>query len=151
MDSLALVVYFMIPYSVWGVCIFSGTFKTCNDITVDTKQQCIGYYTDPSTGIYKPRVWKNTLFGFDHAWTGFLSLFEMMMEEGWSDKMFAALSIVGPDMQPKWPNPQVPWWNAFYFLGWMMFGFVILRYLFVGVIMHTFMTRNGTALLSASH
>lgn len=148
MDAMALVLFFMVPYAVWGLSIFHNTFLNCNDSSVSTKLECIGSFSDPGNGLFTPRVWANNVNAFDTFWMSLLSLFEMIMEEGWSSKLYAGISIVGVDFQPQWPNPALPWWNAFYFLAWMMFGFVLLRYLFVGVILHTFMTRNGTALLT---
>lgn len=71
----------------------------------------------------------------------------MVLEEGWMLKFYAGISnngVVGGES--KWP-PLSPW-NAFYFLIWMIFGYVIMRNLFVGVIMQAFMTRDGTALLT---
>ena len=83
---------------------------------------------------------------FDNLWSGILTLYEMIMEEGWLERFYAGIQIRGQDLQPKWPPPS--WYNAFFFIAWMLFGFVILRRLYVGVILQTFMTRNGTALLT---
>lgn len=47
--SVILVLFFVI-FGILGVSLFSGKFYSCNDTSVDTHAQCVGAYTDPSTG-----------------------------------------------------------------------------------------------------
>jgi hypothetical protein len=136
----------MVPYAIYGICLFAGLFDRCNDLSVSNKSQCVGMFLDTDKGILLPRAWSSQINGFDTFGAALLSLFECLLEEGWMDKLYASIMIVGKDLQPRWPPPSS--YNGVYFLFWMMFGFVLLRNLYVGVILNTFMTRDGTALLT---
>lgn len=136
----------MVPYSAYGVALFSSMFQSCNDANINLIEQCTGNFVNPENGLLIPRVWDNVTGSFDDLWSGILNLYEMIMEEGWLERYYAGIQISGYNEELKWPPPS--WFNSFYFIIWMLFGFVILRNLFVGVILQTFMTRNGTALLT---
>eukprot|EP00158_Paraphelidium_tribonemae_P009852 Partr_v1_DN28981_c0_g1_i5_m25133 putative Calcium channel, voltage-dependent len=145
-DSIILAMFFMFPYAVYGVVLFKNQFYSCNDLSVPDRQACTGTFLHPSHGFLMPRVWKMTGGGFQNSALGMLSLFEMIMEEGWLNIMFSAMKSRGNDLQPVWPPASYA--ASLYFLFWMMIGYVLLRNLFVGVILQAFMTRNGTALLT---
>ncbi|KAI3633609.1 hypothetical protein MIR68_008556 [Amoeboaphelidium protococcarum] len=149
MEAILLFLFFLVPYASYGNVLFAGLMNSCNDHSMLTANECTGIYLDQSLGYYIPRQWaaQQITTTFDDFWSSLLSLFEMVLEEGWMLKFYAGISnngVVGGES--KWP-PLSPW-NAFYFLIWMIFGYVIMRNLFVGVIMQAFMTRDGTALLT---
>lgn len=146
-DSILLLFFVMVPYATYGMVLFRGLFKSCNDETIPNASECVGSFVDPNTGLVIPRAWSNSAPSFDTFFESVVNLFEIMMEEGWLDVFNAATSTDGTvgDQPVGW---LYSWYNAFYFIIWIFFGFVILRNLFVGVILQTFMTYDGTALLT---
>lgn len=62
------------------------------------------------------------------------------------ERFYTSIQIVGLDQQPRWPP--VSWQYAGYHLVFMLLGYVVMRRLFVGVVLQTFMTRSGTKLLT---
>lgn len=146
-NSLVLLMFMIVPYGIYGLTLFNKLFMSCNDTSVANVRECAGIYMNG--GYPMPRVWDNLQVtnSFDNLGMSFLALFEMIMEEGWMNKLFAGImnnGVIGDN--PQWPPQSV--WNAFYFLIWMLLGYVTLRNLFVGVILQAFMTRDGTALLT---
>ena len=135
----------MLPYAAYGVTLYYNLYFFCNDKDIKEKAQCVGVYVN-SDGFLVSRLWQIQGASFQNIGDALLALFEMAMEEGWMKLMFKGIKSNGLDIQPSWPPSS--WYNVFYFLLWMMLGFVLLRNLFVGVILQAFMTRNGTALLT---
>jgi hypothetical protein len=74
------------------------------------------------------------------------TVLQINIGRGWLERYFAGIQIVRLDQQPQWP-PQ-SWFYAFYFLVFMLFGYVVIRRLFVGVVLQTFMTVSGIKLLT---
>lgn len=145
-----LLLLIMIPFAEWGMILFNDELQSCNDTGPDIlfKSDCVGTFVN-SMGFVQQRVWDNIVVynSFDDIGSALISMYEMIMEEGWMNKLYAGMMTDGdPLTQPRWP-PLAPW-NAVYFLSWMIISYVIMRNLFVGVILQAFMTRDGTALLT---
>jgi len=154
LDAAMLAVLYMIPYAVWGLNIFSGKLFRCNDDGVSSKAECVDEFTytpfdDQNYGYLVPRVWENptdaTEYSFDSFQASFLILFEIVSLEGWVDVMAAAMSITGPDQQPRQNASQV---NAIFFLSYILLGALIILTLFISIIIGNFSVRSGIALLT---
>jgi hypothetical protein len=136
LDAAVLALLYMIPYAVWGLNIFAGKMRSCNDSSVANLSECVGYYQNTvvgeSFGFLVPRVWANpypsTHFSFDTFKESLLILFEIVSLEGWTDVMFAATTITGKDQQLQTNASQV---NAIFFLIYNLLGGVVILTLFV--------------------
>lgn len=138
LDAAVLAILYMIPYAVWGLNIFAGKMRLCNDNGVNGISECVGEYTKAvlddtgSFGFMVPRVWDNpspsTSFSFDSFRASLLILFEIVSLEGWTDVMFAAASITGKDLQPQTNASQA---NAIFFLIYNLLGGVVILTLFI--------------------
>ncbi|KXN82493.1 Calcium-channel protein cch1 [Leucoagaricus sp. SymC.cos] len=158
LDAAVLAILYMIPYAVWGLNIFAGKMRTCNDPgnNVNSMSDCIGEYENAvvgdgnSFGFLVPRVWDNpslsTTFSFDSFRTSLLILFEIVSLEGWTDVMFTATTLTGRDLQPQTNASQA---NAIFFLIYnLLGGVVILTLLFVSIIIGNFSSKTGSAFLT---
>ncbi|TFY58902.1 hypothetical protein EVJ58_g6125 [Rhodofomes roseus] len=120
MDAGLLAILYMIPYAVWGLNIFVGLMKECNDDNVSNVGQCVGEYSNTiygdSFGFVVPRVWADpspsTTFSFDNFRASLLILFEIVSLEGWIDVTTVAF-------------------NSIFFLIYNLLGAVIILTLFV--------------------
>ncbi|XP_006460371.1 hypothetical protein AGABI2DRAFT_220377 [Agaricus bisporus var. bisporus H97] len=153
LDAAVLAILYMIPYAVWGLNIFAGRMRSCNDDGVNNMAECIGEFENAvvgdSFGYMVPRVWNNpspsTSFSFDSFKASFLILFEIVSLEGWTDVMFTATSITGKDQQPQKNASQA---NAIFFLIYNLLGGVVILTLFVSIIIGNFSSKTGSALLT---
>lgn len=141
LDAAMLAILYMIPYAVWGLNIFAGLMKTCNDNSATGMSDCINEYENsvvtssagnPALAFPVPRVWvdpsPSTTFSFDSFKASLLILFEIVSLEGWIDVMTVATSITGPNLQPQAYASQV---NAIFFVVYNLLGGVVILTLFV--------------------
>ncbi|TMW57631.1 hypothetical protein Poli38472_003556 [Pythium oligandrum] len=158
--ALCGIVY--IIFGVIGRSLFAGKFYSCNDDSVATKSECVGFFYMqpdgalpwqeaaargiPSESFLVPRVWSNARFSFDHIGAAFLTLLEMTSLK-WVDKAFAAMDITGIDRQPVADNAPL---NALFFILFVYIGALFVIRLFVGVLVEQFQRNNGTQILTES-
>ncbi|CCL98380.1 uncharacterized protein FIBRA_00375 [Fibroporia radiculosa] len=159
LDACLLAILYMIPYAVWGLNIFAGLMKECNDTSVSDITQCVNEYSNTiygsSFGFMAPRAWSDpspsTTFSFDTFRTSLLILFEIVSLEGWVDVMTVAVNIVGPGQQPQ---TNVAQFNSIFFLIYNLLGAVIILTLFhpltfsSSIIIGNFTSKTGSALLT---
>ena len=72
---------------------------------------------------------------FDNVVTAFLTLFQMMTTEGWTDVMWDGIDSVGIEMQPK---KNARYWVIIYIVTFMIIGSQFIINLFVGVVIDNF-------------
>ncbi|KAK7445064.1 calcium channel protein [Stygiomarasmius scandens] len=154
LDAAVLAILYIIPYAVWGLNIFAGTMKECNDGDATGITDCINEYEnsifdDGQFGFPVPKVWTDpspsTTYSFDNFRSSLLILFEIVSLEGWIDVMNIATSIAGKDAQP---DTNASEWNALFFLVYHLVGGVVILTLFVSIIIANFSSRTGTAFLT---
>ncbi|KAH9840560.1 Ion transport protein-domain-containing protein [Rhodofomes roseus] len=153
MDAGLLAILYMIPYAVWGLNIFVGLMKECNDDNVSNVGQCVGEYSNTiygdSFGFVVPRVWADpspsTTFSFDNFRASLLILFEIVSLEGWIDVTTVAVSLIGQGEQPQMNARQ---FNSIFFLIYNLLGAVIILTLFVSIIIGNFTSKTGSAYLT---
>ena len=139
----------MFIFASYGVQIFSGKLKRCNDNTIKTEVNCTGVFQravatpDKLVGlrgsnpcILVPRVWRNPRnFNFDNMGSAFLALLEVLSLEGWTD----VRDIL---------EEQIGWMASLYPHIYVFFACLIGLTLFIGVIVNNFNENKGTALLT---
>lgn len=96
-----LLFFIMIPFAEYGMYIFKDRLHSCNDIgpLVKLKSDCVGTY-DTGMGFPSPRVWDNLVIynSFDDFGSAMISMFEMIMEEGWMNKLYSGIMTDGDDL-----------------------------------------------------
>ncbi|KAF5341523.1 hypothetical protein D9758_012561 [Tetrapyrgos nigripes] len=156
LDAAVLAILYIIPYAVWGLNIFAGTMKECNDGDASGISDCVNEYDasifdDNQFTFLVPRVWTDpapsTIYSFDDFRSSLLILFEIVSLEGWIDVLNIATSIAGRDAQP---DTNASEWNAIFFLIYHLIGGVVILTLFVSIIIGNFSSRTGTAFLTQS-
>ncbi|KAH9916480.1 Ion transport protein-domain-containing protein [Fomitopsis serialis] len=153
LDACLLAILYMIPYAVWGLNIFVGLMKECNDTNVSNVGQCVDEYSNTiygdSFGFLVPRVWADpspsTTFSFDNFRASLLILFEIVSLEGWIDVTTVAVSLIGQGEQPQTNARQ---FNSIFFLIYNLLGAVIILTLFVSIIIGNFTSKTGSAYLT---
>jgi len=136
LDAAVLAILYMIPYAVWGLNIFWGKMRQCNDASAAGIANCTGEYTNTvlgnSFGILVPRTWDtpspSTTFSFDTFRSSLLILFEIVSLEGWVDVMSFANNITGRGRQPSLNASQH---HALFFVIYNIMGGVVILTLFV--------------------
>ncbi|KAL1285542.1 Sodium leak channel NALCN [Trichinella pseudospiralis] len=147
-----LLVVLMFIFASYGVQIAGGKLAKCNDLTIKTKEECVGYFYQyvhvtklkiPGQGdpdlhpkLLVPRLWANPRnFNFDHIGNAMLALFEILSFKGWTVMRDVILDRLGA-------------WAAIFVHIYVFIGCMIGLTLFVGVVIANYSENRGTALLT---
>ncbi|CDW53676.1 Ion trans domain containing protein [Trichuris trichiura] len=147
-----LLVVLMFIFASYGVQIAGGKLAKCNDLTIKTRKECVGYFYQyvqvtklniPGQGDPKlhpkwlvPRIWANPRnFNFDHIGNAMLALFEILSFKGWTVMRDVILDRLGA-------------WAAIFVHLYVFIGCMIGLTLFVGVVIANYTENRGTALLT---
>lgn len=143
--SLSLI----LPFAIYGTNLFMGKLVTCNDAGAgDYLFDCFGEYnsTPFNWDVLAPRVADNPYYSFDDFGSSLFILFQIVSQEGWVDVSFAAQSITGIGMQPKFGVSEG---YAVFFLLFNLLGTVFVLTLFISVFMRNYTEQTGVAYLTA--
>ncbi|XP_077983388.1 sodium leak channel NALCN-like [Glandiceps talaboti] len=143
----------MFIFASYGVQILGEKLQRCNDLTIKTREECVGTFrqnisivrfpsriikTENETypSMLVPRVWSNPRnFNFDNLGSAMLGLFEVLSLEGWLEVRDIIITQTGI-------------WNSIYVHTFVFIGCMIGLTLFVGVVIANFFENKGTALLT---
>ena len=89
--------------------------------------------------------WDNRPYNFDTIGSAMNALFTASTLAGWTDIMEIAMDMRGIDMQPV---PFASWWNAWYFLLYVLIMAFFVTNLFIGVLIDFIGHSDGSALLT---
>ncbi|XP_020895810.1 sodium leak channel non-selective protein [Exaiptasia diaphana] len=145
----ALQLILMFSFAIYGVQVFSDKLARCNDVSIESKENCTGYFirelsTPRELGdlagevpsMLVPRVWKNPRnFNFDDVFKAFLALVEVLSLEGWLE------------VRDVIRDSPVAEYAVFVHI-YVLFGSMIGLTLFVGVVVTNFNEHKGIALLT---
>eukprot|EP00762_Andalucia_godoyi_P008681 ANDGO_00428.mRNA.1 Muscle calcium channel subunit alpha-1 len=137
-------------FGILGVQLFAGKFYRCNDLAVETKNQCTGNFTDLN-GSTIQRDWSQPMANFDNFGNSILTLIGIMGTEGWTDVMYDGIDATDYDRQPRRNNNPA---NALFFVSWIVVITFFMVNLFVGVLIDKYFTlkeeagANGSLLLT---
>jgi hypothetical protein len=139
---------FLIPFAIYGLTLFNGKMKACNDPTVSSLDTCIGEYQNSPYywNVLAPRSVSNPYFDFDNFPHSLFILFQIVSQEGWVDVQWAAMSITGVGLQPQ---PFATQANGIFFVIFNLLGAVFVLTLFVSVFMRNYTEQTGVAYLTA--
>lgn len=125
---------------------------SCNDggDAIVSLTDCFGEFTaTPFSNdwpIVMPRVVSNPFFDFDNFGGSLFILFQIVSQEGWTDVMWSAESIVGRGLQPRDYASQG---NALFFVIFNLLATVFVLTLFISVFMRNYTEQTGVAFLTA--
>ncbi|KAI9775641.1 MAG: calcium channel protein [Geoglossum umbratile] len=140
----------LIPFALYGLNLFNGQMKACNDIApnITNLTNCIGEFasTPFQWEVLAPRVVSNPYYDFDNFGSALSILFQIVSEEGWINVMWSAQSITGKGLQPQ---PFASQGNALFFVAFNLLGAVFVLTLFVSVFMRNYTEQTGVAFLTA--
>ncbi|KAL2067362.1 hypothetical protein VTL71DRAFT_1787 [Oculimacula yallundae] len=142
----------LIPFALYGVNLFNGKMMSCNDgaAGIVNLTDCFGEFSKTPFSddwpILMPRVVSNPFFDFDNFGGSLFILFQIVSQEGWTDVMWSAESIVGRGFQPKDYASQG---NAIFFVIFNLLATVFVLTLFISVFMRNYTEQTGVAFLTA--
>ncbi|ORZ36529.1 Ion transport protein-domain-containing protein, partial [Catenaria anguillulae PL171] len=151
-SAVAFSMLILFPYSLYGMFLFSGDLKRCNDTSVNSLEECTGVYLTEQ-GLLLPRVWDNgyRAYNFDSIGNALTMLFTMASSEGWTDMMKLTMAIRGEDLQPAPTPAEAPtlsWWHCLYSVSFMFVASVFTLNLFIGIVIRSFDETSGDAFLT---
>jgi hypothetical protein len=125
--------------------------RQCNDDgpAIQTlSRDCVGEYANTVSNweVWSPRAASNPGYSFDDFGSSLFILFQIVSQEGWTDVMWSAQSVTGPDRQPR---PFASQGNALFFVVFNLLGAVFVLTLFVSVLMRNYTEQTGVAFLTA--
>ncbi|XP_032404158.1 sodium channel protein type 2 subunit alpha-like isoform X2 [Xiphophorus hellerii] len=129
-NSLLVVLFVWLIFSILGVNLFAGRFAYCSNHTdgiifeVNNKMQCYELIDSSPTEVY----WKYTEFNFDHVGMGLLSLLIMATSADWKEIIYSAVDSTEVDIQPVHESRPVMY---LYFVLFIIFGCFFSANLFI--------------------
>lgn len=142
----------LIPFAIYGVNLFNGLMMTCNDTTGDifNLSDCaMEYGSSPYNSnwtLLAPRVASNPYYDFDNFGDSLFILFQIVSQEGWTDVMWSAESIIGKGFQPQNFASQG---HAVFFIIFNLMATAFVLNLFISVFMRTYTEQTGVAFLTS--
>ena len=117
---------------------FSGMLSWCNDDTRAGKSDCVGTFV--SSSLVTPRHWQTWWRNFDNVGHAYVTLYEVVSTDSWSEVMYACMDAVGDDKQPVRNHNT---WPSLFFVGFMCIGSFCIVQLFVTVIVDCYSQLQG--------
>jgi hypothetical protein len=122
------IIFFLVTIALgsFGVYLWSGQLYKCNDTSVVTRDECVGFFYDPSysipasymvdpiTGIepdedtrgrWMPRRWTSHPMSFNNIITSVVSLLKLINFDEWADLLPNMMHINGVNLQPESEEP----------------------------------------------
>ncbi|KAL2370497.1 hypothetical protein RJZ57_005070 [Blastomyces gilchristii] len=122
---------FLVPFAIYGLNLFNGQFKSCNDddFGYSSLDHCVGeYMSSPyAWDVLAPRVVSNPYFSFDNFGESLFILFQIVSQEGWTGVLWEAMAITGVNQQPV---PLASQENGLFFVVFNLLGAVFVLTLF---------------------
>jgi hypothetical protein len=139
----------LIPFAIYGLNLFVGQLQACNDdgSGIIDLHDCVNEYASKpfEWEVLAPRQAANPFFDFDNFGNSLFILFQIVSQEGWTDAMWAGMSITGVFKQPE---PFSAKGNAVYFIIFNLLGAVFVLTLFISVFMRNYTEQTGVAFLT---
>lgn len=150
MNFVMVVSIFLLMFAILGGSLFRGLLFYCHasgdwDANDDDmyanefryqldKVDCHGNVTN-SDGFNVQLSWVSENSNFDSIGNSLLTLFELTSTENWPGLMYPAMDITAKD---KHPEEDASWYNALFFVCFIIVGAFFITNLFIGVIVHKF-------------
>eukprot|EP01065_Artemidia_motanka_P038546 TRINITY_DN4739_c0_g2_i1.p1 TRINITY_DN4739_c0_g2~~TRINITY_DN4739_c0_g2_i1.p1 ORF type:complete len:1780 (+),score=600.00 TRINITY_DN4739_c0_g2_i1:173-5512(+) len=145
-QGIVLCAFLFLLFAIFGVQVFKGQFYACNDVSVRTKQECVGMYNVSTPNVFGigvqsqvNREWVREKLHFDHLWGSLQTLFAVAVGEGWSNIMYVGMDTTGVDKQPRRNSEPVA---ALFFVLFHIIGNFFALNLIIGILIDTFITKR---------
>ena len=138
----------LFPFAIYGLNLFHGQMRDCNDSTISNLADCVGEYANKpfKWEVLSPRQSANPYYSFDNFGSSLSILFQIVSQEGWTDVMWTAMSMAGRGNSL---NAYQSQGNAVFFVIFNLLGAVFVLTLFVSVFMRNYTEQTGVAFLTA--
>ena len=138
----------LLPFAIYGLNLFNGSLRNCNDGTISDLTDCVGEYSSTpfKWEVLAPRQAANPYYNFDNFGASLSILFQIVSQEGWTDVMWSAMSIVG---RGQGGQDYASQGNAIFFIVFNLLGAIFILTLFVSVFMRNYTEQTGVAYLTA--
>lgn len=136
----------LFPFSIWGLNIFNGRLGSCVDGTSDLAN-CFNEYQNGvfNWDIMSPNVYQEPQLEFNRFATSFVSLFEIVSLEGWTDLLMDLMNSTGIGTPPqKFATPV----NGFFLILFNLIGVIFILTLFVSVVINNYSKTTGRAYMT---
>lgn len=131
------------PYTIWGFTLFSGRLATCNNGSVD-QTGCFNEYSNTvfNWDILAPRVYQNPNLYIDDFQNTFISLYDIISLEGWTDLLQNLLNSTGVGTITE--NNATPI-NATYLVSFNFLNMVLILNIFVSFVINNHARTTDTS------
>lgn len=136
----------LIPFSLWGLNIFSKEMSSCVD-GVSALNDCRFEYTNTvfKWNVLSPNYVETPLLYFDNFGNSFNSLFQILSLEGWVDLLGDVVNITTYGEQP---NLFYTPGNGFFVIFFIFVATIFIINLFISIIINNYQVQTGIAFLS---
>lgn len=136
----------LLPFSLWGLNIFSGRLSYCMDGVSSTTDCSLEFSNNVyNWDVYSPNYVETPYLNFDGFSNSMQSLFEIISLEGWTDLLNNVMSINGENGQP---SPFSSPFNGIFVVIFNFCSIVFILNFFVSIVISNYAKKTGTAFLS---
>ncbi|OMJ68109.1 hypothetical protein SteCoe_34530 [Stentor coeruleus] len=124
-NVLAVILVIWLIYSILGVSLLGGKMYKCSNSLIELQIEC------ENSGY----IWLNTNTNFDNVLYGMITLFIVMSQESWPNRMYE-----GVDAREISISPQVNYnpYMAYFYIGYLIIGNFFMVNLFTAVVFNKF-------------
>lgn len=124
-NVIAVILVTWLIYAILGVSLLSGKMYSCLNPYIETQDDCEKYGFE----------WKNTDMNFDDVIQGMITLFVVMSQESWPNRMYEGVDARDQGYSPvKNYNPYI----AYFYIGYLIIGNFFMVNLFTAVVFNKF-------------
>lgn len=125
LNVLAVILITWLIYAILGVSLLGGKMYKCSNILIDSQVQC------ENSGF----SWQNSNTNFDDVINAMITLFIVMSQESWPNRMYEGVDARDIGLAPKVnSNPYI----AYFYVGYLIIGNFFMVNLFTVVVFNKF-------------
>ncbi|KAI3405297.2 CCH1 [Candida oxycetoniae] len=136
----------LFPFSIWGLNIFNGRLGYCLDGESDMGE-CYNEYNNEvfNWNVLSPNVYTNPQLEFNRFGSSFVTLFEIVSLEGWTDLLKNLINSTGVGTAPQ---TNASPFNGVFLVLFNFVSIVFILTLFVSVIISNYSRSTGRAYMT---
>lgn len=121
LNVIAVILVTWLIFAILGVSLLGGKMYSCSNTEIETQEDCMSYGYE----------WKSTNMNFDDAIQGMITLFVVMSQESWPNRMYEGVDARDQGLSPvKNYNPYI----AYFYIGYLIVGNFFMVNLFTAVV-----------------
>jgi hypothetical protein len=138
----------LVPFAVFGLILFEGRSKICNDSNILNHSDCVGEFVPLNRGyLLAPRVVSRPYYSFDTFGQSFYTLFLIVSQEGWTEVMYWARGVSADSQYPGASNFTSNM-DAMFFVIFNFCGTIFVTALFASVMIQNYTEATGVAYMT---